>query len=55
MLDAIFKTTIGPAPAHNPGDSEQTLAPCIIGNQTEVVINIQLTTWLYNCLNTHKW
>ena len=51
MLDTNFKATIGPAPAHIPGGAEQTLVPCIYGNQTEVIINIQLTNWLCNCLN----
>ena len=50
MLDGIFKTTIGPALAHIRGNAEQTLVPGINRNQMEVVINIQLTTWLHNCL-----
>ena len=54
MLDAIFKTTIGPALTHISGDAEQTLAPCIKGNQTDVIINNHITDWLHNCLNKHK-
>ena len=55
VLDAIFKTTIGPALAHIPGDAEQTSVPCINGNQMEVIINIQLRNWLCNCSNKNKW
>ena len=38
VLDAVFMTTIGPALAQFPGDAEQTLVPCIKGDQMEAIL-----------------